>query len=305
VTASIHIGTSGWNYKHWLGRFYPEKIRSADMLEFYLHHFDTVELNNSFYQLPSTKAFRTWRETVPKNFLFAVKGSRFITHMKKLKAPKTSTRRFFTRIEKLEDKIGPVLFQLPPHWRVNAKRLETFLERLPNQYRYAFEFREPSWFTGEVYNLLRGHNCALCIYHMSGYDSPIELTADFVYLRMHGAESTYGGSYSDSQLEMWARRIEDWRSQSKEVFVYFNNDPEGHAITDAKRLKRNVRKMIAGIGAARSIFFLRRLVFALAHARPFIDAFADVLAQVFEFVRRFFPEILEHARIKRKTVSLA
>ena len=237
MSGRIHIGTSGWNYKHWLGRFYPEKIRSADMLEFYSHHFETVELNNSFYHLPSIKSFRTWRETVSNDFVFAVKGSRFITHMKKLKAPKTSTRKFFNRIEKLEEKAGPVLFQLPPHWRLNAERLATFLERLPAQYRYAFEFREQSWFADEVYDLLRAHNVALCIYHMSGYDSPIELTADFVYLRMHGAQSTYGGSYSDGQLGRWAGRIGDWRDQSKEVFVYFNNDPEGHAITDAKRLR--------------------------------------------------------------------
>src|SRR4051812_1705471 len=147
MTARIHIGTSGWNYKHWLGRFYPERFPSAEMLRFYSQQFGTVELNNSFYHLPTTKSFRHWRETAPENFVFAVKGSRFITHMKKLKAPKTSTKKFFTRVEKLEEKLGPILFQLPPHWRVNVKRLATFLERLPDDYRYAFEFREQTWFT--------------------------------------------------------------------------------------------------------------------------------------------------------------
>lgn len=234
--AKIHIGTSGWNYKHWLGRFYPEKIRPADMLAFHMRHFNTVELNNSFYHLPSIKSFRVWRETVPEDFLFAVKGSRFITHMKKLKAPKTSTKKFFRRVEKLEAKLGPILFQLPPHWRLNVDRFKTFLERMPKQYRYAFEFREQSWFTDDVYDLLRQHNVALCIYHMSGYTSPMEITADFVYVRFHGATSTYGGSYSDSQLTMWADHIAKWREQSREVFAYFNNDPDAHAIANAKRL---------------------------------------------------------------------
>jgi uncharacterized protein YecE (DUF72 family) len=238
---NIHIGTSGWNYKHWLGPFYPDRFPAKDMLQFYCRHFDTVELNNSFYHLPTPKSFRTWRETVPEDFVFAVKGSRFITHMKKLKAPKTSTRKFFARVKYLENKLGPILFQLPPHWTINIKRLSVFLERLPEEYRYAFEFREQSWFTDEVYELLKKHNAALCLYHMSGYDSPAELTSDFVYLRFHGAESTYGGSYSESQLKMWATRIKTWRDHEKEVFVYFNNDPAAHAVYNAKSLRELLR----------------------------------------------------------------
>jgi uncharacterized protein YecE (DUF72 family) len=236
MTAKVHVGTSGWNYKHWLGRFYPENVRARDMLAFYSQHFSTVELNNSFYHLPLIKSFRNWRATVPDNFIFAVKGSRFITHMKKLKAPKTSTRKFFTRVEKLEHKLGPILFQLPPHWRVNIQRLATFLERMPKHYRYSFEFREESWFTAEVYELLRRYNAALCVYYMNGYETPMEVTADFVYVRFHGAVSTYGGSYTDSQLAMWAKRIDQWRNDSKEVFVYFNNDPDAHAIHNARTL---------------------------------------------------------------------
>jgi uncharacterized protein YecE (DUF72 family) len=233
----IHIGTSGWNYKHWLGPFYPDRFPAKDMLQFYSRQFDTVELNNSFYHLPTPESFRTWRKTVPEDFVFAVKGSRFITHMKKLKAPKTSTRKFFARVKYLENKLGPILFQLPPHWKINIKRLSMFLERLPEEYRYAFEFREQSWFTDEVYESLKKHNAALCVYHMSGYDSPGEITSDFVYLRFHGAESTYGGLYSESQLKMWAKRINAWRDSDKEVFVYFNNDPEAYAVYNAKRLR--------------------------------------------------------------------
>lgn len=233
----VYIGTSGWNYKHWLGPFYPRAIRSTEMLAFYAQHFNTVELNNSFYHLPTFKAFETWRETAPPTFRFAVKGSRFITHMKKLKAPKTSTRKFFTRVVRLNDKLGPILFQLPPHWRLNRERLERFLDSLPHTHRYAFEFREPGWFTDEVYELLERYNVALCLYHQTGFDSPVRLTADFVYVRLHGTESTYGGSYSDSALKRWARRIKKWHTQSLPVYFYFNNDPEGHAVRNAKTLQ--------------------------------------------------------------------
>src|SRR2546423_13774111 len=136
MAPGIHIGTSGWNYKHWLGRFYPERFPAKDMLALYSQHFNTVELNNSFYHLPTIKAFKSWRQTVPDDFVFAVKASRFITHMKKLKAPKTSTKKFLARAKYLQRKLGPILFQLPPRWKLNVVRLATFLERLPPQYSY-------------------------------------------------------------------------------------------------------------------------------------------------------------------------
>ncbi len=234
----VFIGTSGWNYKHWLGPFYSEKFRTPDMLRFYAEHFDTVEINATHYHLPSSKAFDSWRETVPNDFVFAVKASRFITHMKKLKAPKTSTEKFFVRVEKLEHKLGPILFQLPPRWKVNLDRLAMFLNAIPGEYRYVFEFREPSWFTNSVYELLEKHNVALCIYHMTGYDSPMEVTTDLVYVRLHGTESKYGGSYPPIILKEWARRIRCWRKESKAVYFYFNNDPEGHAVKNATSLKK-------------------------------------------------------------------
>ena len=208
------------------------------MLASYSQHFKTVELNNSFYHLPATKSFETWRETTPDNFIFAVKGSRFITHMKKLKDPKPATEKFFAPAERLAEKLGPILFQLPPRWRVNLERLSSFLEVLPREHLYAFEFREHSWFTKEVYRLLREHHAALCIYHMTGYDSPHEVTADFVYVRLHGTETTYGGSYSDEALRGWAARIKKWQGQSKDVYVYFNNDPDAQAVRNAKTLQR-------------------------------------------------------------------
>lgn len=238
MTARIHVGTSGWNYKHWLGPFYPEKLPAKEMLAFYAEHFDTVEINATHYHLPKFTSFETWRETVPSNFVFAVKASRFTTHMKKLKAPRTSTEKFFVRVDRLRQRLGPILFQLPPHWKVNIERLETFLSAMPREHRYTFEFRDESWFTDEVYEVLRSHSAALCFYHQMGYDSPPEVTADFVYVRLHGTESKYGGSYPDSALTAWARRIKRWRKQSKDVYFYFNNDPEGHAVKNALTLKR-------------------------------------------------------------------
>jgi len=238
MSRKIFIGTSGWNYKHWLGPFYPEKFRPAGMLGFYSKHFDTVEINATYYHLPSFKSFDTWRETVPGHFVFAVKARRFITHMKKLKSPRRSSAKFFVRVEKLEDKLGPILFQLPPRWKVNLERLSEFLKAMPGDFHYAFEFRERSWFTDEVYELLRKHNVALCIYHMTGFDSPMEVTADFVYVRLHGTESRYGGSYPRSGLKKWAQRVQRWRKDSKSIYFYFNNDPEGHAVKNAKTLKK-------------------------------------------------------------------
>lgn len=238
MTTQIHIGTSGWNYKHWLGPFYPEKFPAKNMLAFYAERFDTVEINATHYHLPNFTSFETWRETVPENFVFAVKASRFTTHMKKLKSPKASTEKFFVRVERLREKLGPILFQLPPRWKVNIERLEAFLSAMPRGHRYTFEFRDESWFTKEVYDLLNAYNAALCFYHQMGHDSPQEVTADFVYVRLHGTESKYGGSYPDSALKAWARRIRRWRKTPKDVYFYFNNDPEGHAIKNALALKR-------------------------------------------------------------------
>jgi uncharacterized protein YecE (DUF72 family) len=238
MNSALRIGTSGWNYKHWLGPFYPPHFPGKQMLTFYSEHFDTVEVNNSFYHLPASETFENWRTTVDDDFCFALKASRFITHMKKLKAPKTSTEKFFARAVRLEKKLGPILFQLPPRWKCNAERLSDFLAALPAEHRYAFEFRDLTWFNEEIYALLKQHHAALCFYHQTGYDSPMEMTADFVYIRLHGTESKYGGSYPAAALKTWAKRIAQWRKESKDVFFYFNNDPEGHAVKNALTLKR-------------------------------------------------------------------
>ena len=239
----IFIGTSGWHYKHWLGGvFYPEGTTAAGMFEFYARHFDTVEINNSFYRLPTAKTFDAWRESAPRNFIFAVKASRFITHMKKLKDPQQSSQKFFLVAERLQEKLGPILFQLPPRWKLNIERLGEFLEMLPDGFRYAFEFRDESWLVPEVFALLKKHNAAFCIHDFADMKIPIEITADFTYIRFHGPTSAkYWGSYSNSQLHKWAEWIKSWRSELAAVYVYFNNDPEGAAVRNALELKELVR----------------------------------------------------------------
>jgi uncharacterized protein YecE (DUF72 family) len=239
----ILIGTSGWHYKHWLeGVFYPPGTKGATMFDYYARHFNTVEINNSFYRLPTAKTFDNWRESSPPNFVYAVKASRFITHMKKLKDPQTSSEKFFLVAERLEKKLGPILFQLPPRWKLNIERLTEFLEWLPPQHKYAFEFREESWFVPEVYRLLRKHKAAFCIHDFADMKVPNEITAGFSYIRFHGPTSAkYWGSYSDEELQKWADRIESWRGQLKAVYVYFNNDPEGAAVRNALTLKSLVR----------------------------------------------------------------
>ncbi|HZI86277.1 MAG TPA: DUF72 domain-containing protein [Pyrinomonadaceae bacterium] len=241
MSGAIHIGTSGWNYKHWVGRFYPKDLPQKEWLAFYAEHFDTVEVNNTFYQLPQISTFMTWRETVPSDFTFAIKASRFITHMKKLTAPKTSTEKFFNRTEKLEDKLGPILFQLPPRWQRNRDRLAEFLAAIPPGGRYAFEFRDQSWLESETYALLREHNVAFCIDDFRGKQSPREITADFAYLRMHGpGEIAYAGSYPTIALKQWADQIKDWKENLKATYVYFNNDFQGYAVKNALKLRELV-----------------------------------------------------------------
>lgn len=237
MSSRIQIGTSGWVYKHWKGVFYPEGLSSRDRLEYYNERFGTVEVNNSFYNLPKAATFENWADSTSDDFVFAVKASRYITHMKKLKDPKQAVSRFFSRVRHLGDKLGPVLFQLPPSWHVNVERLDSFLNSLSADYLYAFEFRDPSWFVREIYDVLSENGAALCIYDMEGDVSEKELTADFVYVRLHGPGKSYQGSYTDTQLGRWADELSSWAGQGRDIYCYFNNDPEGHAPRNALRLK--------------------------------------------------------------------
>ena len=206
-----------------------------------MQHFDTVELNNSFYRLPLVGALESWRDTVPPNFVFAVKASRFITHNKKLKDPDGALENFIPRIALLGSKLGPILFQLPPNWQVNVERLQDFLTALPKQHRYAFEFRELSWMKPEVLEVLKRFNAAFCIYELAGYRSPLNVTADLIYVRLHGPEANkYQGSYNEDRLRSWARQIEVWARTQKAIYVYFDNDQAGYAAQNALTLKNMV-----------------------------------------------------------------
>lgn len=237
----VRIGTSGWHYKHWRGTFYPERFAASKMLPFYLERFDTVELNNTFYRLPPESAVHDWRESTPDGFVFAVKGSRFITHMKKLTDPEVAVERFFARADLLGSKLGPVLFQTPPFLEVNVQRLESFLRALPPGHPYTFEFRNPTWHIPEVYRVLEHYNSAFCPFDLAGFQSPIEVTADFVYVRLHGPGDRYQGSYTRDALEGWAGRIAEWRKSLRAVYIYFDNDIGGHAVHNALELKSLVK----------------------------------------------------------------
>lgn len=234
---AVHIGTSGWHYKHWLGSFYPANLRPKEMLSWYMERFDTVELNNSFYHLPARETFEGWRRATPSSFCFAVKGSRYITHRKKLNDPASALARFMEPVESLGDKLGPILFQLPPRWTCNVPRLNAFLDALPPSHRYTFEFRDPSWHDPAVYRVLGRHNAAFCLYELDGFETPYQLTADFVYVRLHGPGRKYQGDYSPQQLRAWARRLARWRQRVKAVYVYFDNDQAGYAAKNAAELK--------------------------------------------------------------------
>lgn len=235
----IRIGCSGWQYRHWRGDFYPADVPISHWLDRYAAVFDTVELNNSFYRLPSPAAFRRWRERTPPGFLFAVKASRYLTHLKKLKDPVDPLARFFEAAQELGPKLGPVLYQLPPNWPANVDRLRTFLHALPRRVRHVMEFREPSWYSPVVLDLLEKAGVALCLHDMPGCATPRVRIGPFVYVRFHGV-TRYGGRYDDEALGSWAGWLAVEHERGRDVFAYFNNDMGGHAPRDATRLRRQL-----------------------------------------------------------------
>jgi uncharacterized protein YecE (DUF72 family) len=239
---AIHIGTSGWHYRHWVGPIYPKEMKPAQFLAFYARQFRTVEINASFYKLPQAATFAKWRDSTPNNFVFACKASRYLTHRKKLKDPRQSSKLFFAAITHLRQKLGPVLVQLPPRWRVNEERLEMFLEAVPKQFRLAFEFRDESWLAPPIFTVLEERKAALCINDFSGRQSPIEVTAPFVYVRLHGPQGAYRGQYEEHALKAWARRLRGWAKEGRDAYCYFDNDEAGYAFKDALRLSAMVEQ---------------------------------------------------------------
>lgn len=238
MACDIRIGTSGYHYKHWKGPFYPAGTAADRMLDFYIQHFDTVELNNSFYRLPSESAFDEWRKAVPANFVFAVKASRFLTHNKKLKDPESPVDNLISRVIHLGPKLGPVLFQLPPRWKVNYERLESLLQVWPQSVRCAFELRDPTWIRSDITELLAKFRAAFCIYEIAGYHSPLTVTTDFAYVRLHGpGAAKYQSSYNENRLLRWRDQIADWAKSLRAVYIYFDNDEAGFAAQNALTLK--------------------------------------------------------------------
>ena len=246
--ALFHVGCSGWQYRHWRGHLYPADLPIARWFDHYASVFDTVEINNSFYRLPEADTFEAWRTRAPAGFLFAVKASRFLTHMKKLKDPEGPISRFFERAARLGRKLGPVLYQLPPRWPKNLPRLEEFLAALPRGRRHVLEFRERSWYSEDVLAALERARVALCLHDMPGSEWFERPVGPFVYVRFHGSGAKYGGRYPDHTLERWAERLAREVSRQRDVYAYFNNDWGGHAPRDAIRLREAVSRALA-VGA--------------------------------------------------------
>lgn len=231
----LRLGTSGYQYKHWRGCFYPEELRQKDWFEHYAGSFDTVEINNSFYQLPSLDTFKQWRERAPEGFEYSLKFSRYGSHLKRLKDPDQSIGSFMEAAAGLQDSLGPILVQLRPNWKADPERLDQFLAAAPDKQRWAVEFRDPDWLQEPIFEILRNHGAALCIHDMIE-KHPRELTSDWTYLRYHGDH--YTGSYSHQFLKAEADRIQKWLDDGKDVYAYFNNDQDAHAVHNAIDLKR-------------------------------------------------------------------
>lgn len=240
--AALHLGTSGWSYAHWKGPFYPADMKDEEMLEYYCRYFHSVEINNSFYHLPQKATLEHWRDRTPAGFVFSVKASRYITHMKKLKDPREGLSVLLERITCLGDKLGPLLFQLPPHWRYNQERLSGFLDSLSRDFRYAFEFRDHSWLNEHCYDMLNQHGVAFCIYELDGFLSPHQVTTDFVYMRLHGPKGPYQGNYDSQTLAGWAGAFSTWSAQGKSIYCYFDNDEAGYAAKNALALQAMLDK---------------------------------------------------------------
>lgn len=261
----IWIGTSGFTYEHWREIFYPRDLPQAKWLEFYSQHFSTVEINASFYHQMSRKIYEGWAKRTPDNFIFTVKGSRFITHIKRLKDCREPVERFLESVSGLGEKLGVILWQLPPRWVFDKLRLEEFLKLispkevrpprrsdLTRNIRHAFEFRDSSWLNEQVYTLLKKHNCALVIQDSPSWPTAEVITADFTphhfyqngagftYLRFHGNQSLYGSCYNKEELREWAEKIKKWQKNGLDVYAYFNNDAQGYAVRNAKELKELV-----------------------------------------------------------------
>jgi uncharacterized protein YecE (DUF72 family) len=237
--ARVLIGTSGWHYDSWRGPFFPKGLPLKSQLQFYASQFSSAELNGVFYRTPTPEAVESWRLQTGKDFVFAWKASKFITHWKRLSESSANSLELLeNRLSLLGNKVGPILFQLPPNFRADADRLSEFFKMLSSKRRYSFEFRDPSWYAPRILKLLAERNISLCLSDHHDAPAPWKRTADFVYIRGHGPGGRYRGHYDDRTLTEWARRIRSWKKQGKDVYVYFDNDQKSAAPADALKLGR-------------------------------------------------------------------
>jgi uncharacterized protein YecE (DUF72 family) len=240
--AHYYVGTSGWHYNDWRGRFYPPKLPKAQWLEFYARHFTTLELNNTFYRLPKDTVFQKWYDTSPGGFVFSVKVSRFITHIKRLQDCEDEVNKFMSRATLLKEKLGPLLYQLPPGLHRDDERLINFLSILPRELKHVIEFRHESWLNEEVFEILRRYHAGFCVFDMPKLTSPLIATADFAYIRFHGSGSLYSSCYGDEELADWAKEISEMAKDPEAVYIYFNNDVQGFALKNAEMIRNHFER---------------------------------------------------------------
>jgi uncharacterized protein YecE (DUF72 family) len=240
---TLAAGTSGWQYRDWRGRFYPERLAQSRWLEHYAARFATVEVNNAFYRLPAATTFERWRRSTPADFVITVKASRYLTHVRRLRDPAEPVRRFLDAASGLGGKLGPVLLQLPPTLKVDVAALDETLSRFPDSVRVAVEPRHPSWWIDEVRDLLKQHRAALCWADRKGRPvTPLWRTADFGYLRMHEGRANPWPRYGQAALSSWVDRILGEPGAVPRTLVFFNNDPGGAAVIDASAMARTARR---------------------------------------------------------------
>ena len=232
----IYIGTSGWNYGHWKDVFYPPTYAKSTWLQFYAQNFTTVEVNATFYRLPKPETFENWRQTTPEGFLWAVKANRYIAHIKRLRDSGEALEKFFSAARTLKEKFGPVLFQLPPGLAFDEDTLDEFCENLEKyNHSSALEVRHKSWLNDSVLTKLEEHGVAFCISDTAGlYPYEEAVTADFIYIRLHGSRKLYASDYREDELQAWAKKIRQWK---RDTYIYFDNDFGGYAPKNATRLK--------------------------------------------------------------------
>ncbi|MHC4737450.1 MAG: DUF72 domain-containing protein [Planctomycetota bacterium] len=236
------IGTSGWYYNHWSGLFYPTKLPKTKWLQYYAKYFDSVEVNNTFYQLPKQQSVKKWYVQAPKNFIYTVKANRYITHIKRLKDATETLERFFKIVELLKEKLGPVLYQLPPSLQKDLDLLGSFIRLLPRNRIAVFEFRHNSWYAEDTFELLNKFEVGFCVHDMPAKQTPRIITGDIIYIRFHGSTGRYSGNYTKSALKEWVHWLKEQNKKAHRIYIYFNNDFNAFAVENAKQLKEQLLK---------------------------------------------------------------